>query len=114
MRQQIIESVEKEKLIAIVRGVGADQCRKVAQALYEGGVRLMEITYDQRAPETWAATAGAIGALAQEGYPFFGGRMTFRFHVIVRAALFRAMAVWFAYTTGVITNLPAVVVQFGL
>ena len=64
MRQQIIESVEKEKLIAIVRGVGADQCRKVAQALYEGGVRLMEITYDQRAPETWAATAGAIGALA--------------------------------------------------
>lgn len=71
MRQQIIKSVEKEKLIAIVRGVGADQCRKVAQALYEGGVRLMEITYDQRAPETWAATAGAIGALAQE----YAGRM---------------------------------------
>ena len=71
MRQQIIERVEKEKLIAIVRGVGAYQCRKVAQALYEGGVRLMEITYDQRAPETWAATAGAIGALAQE----YAGRM---------------------------------------
>ena len=34
-----------EKLIAIVRGVSADQCSKVANALYAGGVRLMEISF---------------------------------------------------------------------
>ena len=41
MREQVIERIEKEKLIAIVRGVSADQCSKVANALYAGGVRLM-------------------------------------------------------------------------
>ena len=46
MREQVIERIEKEKLIAIVRGVSADQCSKVANALYAGGVRLMEITYN--------------------------------------------------------------------
>ena len=48
MREQVIERIEKEKLIAIVRGVSADQCSKVANALYAGGVRLMEITYNPR------------------------------------------------------------------
>ena len=46
MREQVIERIEKEKLIAIVRGVSVDQCSKVANALYAGGVRLMEITYN--------------------------------------------------------------------
>ena len=50
MREQVIERIEKEKLIAIVRGVSADQCSKVANALYAGGVRLMEITYNQKEP----------------------------------------------------------------
>lgn len=36
MREQVIERIEKEKLIAIVRGVSADQCSKVANALYAG------------------------------------------------------------------------------
>ena len=36
-----------------------------------GGIRLMEITYDQRRPESWQATANAIGALARE----YEGRM---------------------------------------
>ena len=50
MREQVIERIEKEKLIAIVRGVSADRCSKVANALYAGGVRLMEITYNQKEP----------------------------------------------------------------
>ena len=73
MREQVIERIEKEKLIAIVRGVSADQCSKVANALYAGGVRLMEITYNQKDPASWQQTAEAIGALTEE----FGDKMLF-------------------------------------
>lgn len=66
MRESIIDLIEKEKIIAIVRGAEPEQCEAVAKALYAGGIRLMEITYDQRRPESWQATANAIGALARE------------------------------------------------
>lgn len=71
MRETVLEWIEREKVVAIVRGVEPEQCRAVAQALYSGGIRLMEITYNQKAPETWQATADAIGALAKE----YEGRM---------------------------------------
>ena len=71
MRESIIELIEKEKIIAIVRGAEPEQCEAVAKALYAGGIRLMEITYDQKRPESWQATANAIGALARE----YEGRM---------------------------------------
>ena len=71
MRESIIDLIEKEKIIAIVRGAEPEQCKAVAKALYAGGIRLMEITYDQRRPESWQATANAIGALARE----YEGRM---------------------------------------
>ena len=71
MRQETIRAVEAEKIIAIVRGAEPEQCLKVAQALYDGGIRLMEVTYNQKAPETWQTTADTIGAIARE----FEGRM---------------------------------------
>ena len=71
MRQYTIEQIEKEKVIAIIRGADADQCMKVAEALYEGGIRLMEITYNQKAPESFRTTTATIGALAKA----FEGRM---------------------------------------
>ena len=71
MREKVIDWIEKEKIIAIVRGAEPEQCKAVAQALYAGGIRLMEITYDQKRPESWQATANTIGALARE----YEGRM---------------------------------------
>ena len=65
MREEVIERVSREKIIAIVRGVGSEQCMKVAQALYDGGIRLMEVTYDQSRPESWDATAKAIGDIVR-------------------------------------------------
>ena len=47
MEEKIIQAVKEHKLIAIVRGVESEKCIKIAQALYDGGFRLMEITYDQ-------------------------------------------------------------------
>ena len=71
MREKVIDWIEKEKIIAIVRGAEPEQCEAVAKALYAGGIRLMEITYDQKRPESWQATANTIGALARE----YEGRM---------------------------------------
>ena len=71
MREKIIHSVLEYKLIAIVRGVEPEICLKIADALYAGGFRLMEITYDQKNPAGWEATAQAIGAVAKA----FAGKM---------------------------------------
>lgn len=71
MRDYVIEQIKKNKVIAIVRGIDAEKCLEVARALYAGGIRLMELTYDQSHPGTWETTAGAIGAIAKE----FDGRL---------------------------------------
>ena len=71
MREQIIQKVQQEKIIAILRGADPEQCLKVAQALYDGGIRLMEITYNQKDPGSWQTTADTIAAIARE----FEGRL---------------------------------------
>ena len=63
MKQEICKLVEQEKVIAIVRGVDPDTCLKVAQALYEGGIRLLEVTFPQRNPELFQQTADTIHTL---------------------------------------------------
>ena len=65
MRENVIETIKKEKLIAIVRGIAPEKCLKVAGALYAGGFRLVEITYDQKNPDSWATTAAAIKAVSE-------------------------------------------------
>ena len=71
MKESIKQAIKEHKLIAIVRGVAPETCVKIAQALYDGGFRLMEITYNQSRPETWEDTAKTIGAVAQA----FAGKM---------------------------------------
>ena len=71
MREKIIQAVLDEKIIAIVRGADPEQCVKVARALYDGGIRLMEITYNQKDPSSWQTTAETIAAIART----FDGRM---------------------------------------
>lgn len=71
MREQVIRKIEAERLIAIVRGVAPAQCLKLAEALYAGGIRLMEITYDQKNPDSFRDTADAISAIGEA----YGGNM---------------------------------------
>ena len=66
-----LEYVEQRKIVAIVRGLEPDYLLRLGHALEEGGIGLMEVTYDQRAPESWAATAKAIQAVEEE----FGERL---------------------------------------
>lgn len=71
MNALLMEKIKNEKLIAIVRGVEPEQCLKVADALYEGGFRLMEITFNQAEPNSWENTAEAIRAVGEK----YVGRM---------------------------------------
>lgn len=71
MRNEIIEAVRREKVIAIVRGVAPEKCEKVVRALYDGGIRLVEITYDQKRPDSWNDTAASIDRIADK----YAGRM---------------------------------------
>lgn len=46
MKRTAIQTIEKEKLIVILRNVEEKYLLPLSEALYQGGVRLMEITYD--------------------------------------------------------------------
>jgi len=66
MREQVIEKVLEHKIIAIVRGVDGSSVLKTAQALYEGGIRLVEVTFNQKDPSSWCQTAEAIRSIRAE------------------------------------------------
>ena len=65
-RKQIIQTIEEEKVIAILRGGQGRDALKLAEALYEGGVRLMELTFDQRDAAARVRTAEDISALRRQ------------------------------------------------
>ena len=46
MREQVIKTIEETKIIVIVRGVRKEKLIPLAEALYKGGIRLLELTYD--------------------------------------------------------------------
>ena len=66
-----LEYVQQRKVVAIVRGLAPEYIVRLGHAFEEGGIGLMEVTYNQRAPETWADTARAIEAVEKE----FGDRL---------------------------------------
>ena len=73
MREKIIEAVEKEKIVVIVRGVEREQLIPMAQAMYDGGIRLLEITYDAKGKVSDEQTAQNIAMLSEH----FEGKMQF-------------------------------------
>ena len=69
--QTIIEQIKNEHLIVIVRGVKSEQLIPLAEAMYAGGVRLLEVTYSANGSVSDEETANNIGALVRH----FGDRM---------------------------------------
>ena len=63
MKEEIVKAVHDGRIIAIIRGFAPDVCLKLAEAYFKGGIRLVEVTFSQKAPETWKDTAAAIGAI---------------------------------------------------
>ena len=70
-KQAIIADINRHKIIAIVRGITGETLVKTAEALYEGGIRLLEITFDQTGKISAAQTGEMIADLCRR----FAGRM---------------------------------------
>ena len=70
--KSVIEMIDKYKVIAIVRGADRDSILQIAKALFDGGVRLMEITFDATGKVPAEVTAGMIEAVAKE----YGDKMS--------------------------------------
>ena len=73
MREQLIQKVLDKKIVAIVRGVYAEDCVNLARALYEGGIELLEVTFDQSKPEELTRTSDTIRQLVEQ----LGDKMVF-------------------------------------
>ena len=73
MREQIIQKVLDRKIVAIVRGVYGEDCLNLAKALYEGGIELLEVTFDQSKPEALGRTSDTVKLLVEE----LGDKMAF-------------------------------------
>ena len=74
MREKIIEAIEKYKVITIVRGIESDKLIPLAEAMYDGGIRLLEITYSANGSTSDEETAKNIEMLSKhfEGRMFIG------------------------------------------
>ena len=58
--------IEEYKIIAIVRKIYGNDLTQLAQALYAGGIRMLEITFDQADPDCIHKTRNAIALLDKE------------------------------------------------
>ena len=50
-------------IVAIIRDFEPDTCLKLTEAYVKGGIDMVEVTFNQKAPETWKDTAAAIKAI---------------------------------------------------
>lgn len=63
MRETTIDRVRSTKIITIVRGLYGEAIVQLAEALYAGGIEMIEVTFDQQHPEKHADTVQAIRAI---------------------------------------------------
>ena len=46
VKSEVIKAIENEKIIVIVRGVESEKLIPLCEAIYQGGIRLLELTFD--------------------------------------------------------------------
>lgn len=66
---QFVKEYTEHKVIVVCRGIQAEEIVNVAQAMYDGGIRFMEVPFNQADPASFADTAHKIKAVraAMEG-----------------------------------------------
>ena len=64
----LVEIIKKERIVAILRGIPAEKMEPVITALYNGGIRVLEITFNQKSATRHEETGSAI-RLAKKLFP---------------------------------------------
>ncbi len=67
MKGEVLRATKEHKITAILRGIENDRICPVIDALYDGGIRLLEVTFNQKSPTKLADTTAAI-RYAKEKY----------------------------------------------
>lgn len=70
-REEVLKTILEKKIIVIVRGTYGDSLKRLADALYKGGARLMEVTFEQNKADCIEKTTQAISMLNSQ----FGGKL---------------------------------------
>lgn len=68
MLNNLIAAIKTHKVIAICRKIYSDELMLLADALVKGGIRLMEVTFDQNDPDAEQKTGRAV-AMLKSGFP---------------------------------------------
>ena len=71
MCEQVIDEILQAKIVVIMRGVAREKLLPTVQAMYEGGIRLVECTYDASGNIPDEEIAANIALLAKH----FAGKM---------------------------------------
>lgn len=71
MNQNVLEAIKEYKIIAIMRRIPREHALPAAEALYQGGIRLIEVTFDQEKKIAEQDTLSVI----EEMEKVFRGRM---------------------------------------
>ena len=65
-RQSALDLIGQTKILAVLRGIPIEQTLDVARALYSGGVRAMEYTFDHGGPDCVEQTAARVRLVTAE------------------------------------------------
>ena len=87
-KEQVICEISSKKIIAIARGIYGEQCINLAKALYDGGISLLEITFDQSNSLSVQDTADTLQALSSA----LGDKMMFGAGTVISAQQVAAAA----------------------
>lgn len=102
---KIEEWIYKYKLIAIARGIEAKKCIALSEALHKGGIRMLELTFAQKEPDSFAETADTIRELVE----YWGEKMIIGAGtVLTMQQLYMAQQAGAAYIVTPNTN-PAII-----
>ncbi|MBP5177562.1 MAG: bifunctional 4-hydroxy-2-oxoglutarate aldolase/2-dehydro-3-deoxy-phosphogluconate aldolase [Clostridia bacterium] len=66
MRDKVINGIINERLIVIVRGLDDKYLLPLAECLYDGGVKFMEVTFTAGGDKADEATAGTLALLCEK------------------------------------------------
>ena len=66
VRDHVVQEVKEKKIVAVVRAANGEQAIEITRALYEGGITLIALAFDQNKPEAQNGIAKAIRAISRE------------------------------------------------
>lgn len=61
-----LKTVKENRIIVALRGIGQEEVLPAVQALYEGGIRMLEVTFNQSSPQRCRETHDMIALLKKE------------------------------------------------